>query len=288
MSFRDILKSDKFLITVDTIPPKGTDLSGNLRRLSSLIGRVDGVNVTDMPSAVMRMSALPLSFLLKEKGFEPILQMTCRDRNRLSLQADLLGASVLGIENFLILKGDGIQSSDHPNAKAVFDLDSVKLLRAARGLEKGHDMTGKELRGSPTLCSGAALDPGADRLEVEIEKMERKVSAGAEFFQTQPVYNIDSFIDFMKKVGDLNTPILAGIFILKSAKMGRFVNENIVGVNIPENIISEMEKANDPIEKSVEIAVRTIQSLEGLSKGVHIMTIGWEDKIQLVLDPLGL
>ncbi len=288
MSFRDMLKSDKFLLTVDTIPPKGTDLSGNLRRLSSFIGRVDGVNVTDMPSAVMRMSALPFSFLLKENGFEPILQVTCRDRNRLSLQTDLLGASVLGIENFLILAGDTIELSDHPGAKAVFDLDSVKLLRAARGLEKGHDMAGKELRGSPTLCLGAVLDPGADRLEVEIEKMRRKVSAGAEFFQTQPVYDIDPFIDFMKKVSHLNTPILAGIFIPKSARMARFVNENIIGVNIPENIISEMEKANDPLEKSVEIAVRTIQSLEGLSKGVHIMTIGWEDKIQLVLDPLGL
>ena len=132
------------------------------------------------------------------------------------------------------------------------------------------------------------MDPGADRLEVEIEKMRRKVSAGAEFFQTQPVYDIDPFIDFMKKVSHLNTPILAGIFILKSAKMARFVNKNIIGINIPENIISEMEKANDPIGKSIEIAVRTIRSLEGLSKGVHIMTIGWEDKISLVLDLLGL
>jgi len=286
MSFRDSLNSGKFLVTVDTIPPKGTDLSGNLRRINPLKGRVDGVNVVDMPSAVMRLSPLPLSYLIKEKGFEPILQITCRDRNRLSLQADLLGASVLGIENLLILGGDKIELSGDPKAKPVFDLDSVDLLRVAKRLENGHDTTGKELRGSPTFCLGAAVDPGADPLEVEIEKMERKISAGAEFFQTQPVYDIDLFADFMKKVSYLDTLIIAGIFLLKSVEMARFMNEKVPGVNIPKNIISEMYNAKDPLEKSIEIAVHTIRSLIGFSRGVHIMTINWEDKIPLILDAL--
>ncbi len=283
-----MLKSGKFIVTMDTIPPKGTDISGIFKRINPLIGRVDGINVVDMPSAVMRMSALPLCHLLKEKGFEPILQITCRDRNRLSLQAELLGASVLGIENFLILTGDKIELSDHNNTKPVFDLDSVKLLRAARGLEEGHDIAGKELRGIPTFCLGAALDPKGDPLEVEIEKMERKVSAGAEFFQTQPVYDVESFACFMSKVSHLDTPILAGILLLKSDKMARYINRNVPGVNIPKKLIVEMEESNDPVKKSSEIAVRTIENLKDLSNGIHIMTINWEDKIPPILDTLRL
>ena len=286
MGFRDALRTDKFLITMDTIPPKGTDISGVLKRMSSLKGRVDGVNVVDMPSAVMRMSPLPLSYLINKKGFEPILQITCRDRNQLSLQAEFLSASVLGIHNFLLLTGDNIELSDDPNAKPVFELDSVKLLRAARGLEQDHHLTTGTLSCSPDFCLGAALDPGADPLEAEIEKMEKKISAGAEFFQTQPVYDVNKFTDFMKKFADLKTPILAGILLLKSAKMARYISENVPGINVPDDIINEMSKTKDPIGKSVEIAVRTIKSLIGVSKGVHIMTIEWEDKVPLILDAL--
>lgn len=286
MSFKEALRSGKFLITIDTIPPKGIDLSGNFERIRYIKERVDGINVVDMPSAVMRMNALALSHLLIEKGIEPILQITCRDRNRLSLQADLLGASALGIENILVLRGDEIELSDDPNAKPVFDLDSVDLLKAARGLENGNDMTGKGLKGSPTFCLGAALDPFAEPLEREIEKMERKISAGAEFFQTQPVFDPDSFIDFMKKVNHLNTPIIAGIFLLKSVKMAQFVNKKVPGVNVPNEIIVEMENAKDIVEKSIEIAVRIIKSIKGSSNGVHIMTIGWEDKVSYILDAL--
>jgi 5,10-methylenetetrahydrofolate reductase len=271
---------------MDTIPPKGTDLSGNFERIRNLKGRVDGVNAVDMPSAVMRMNALALSHLLLEKGFEPILQMTCRDRNRLSLQADLLGAAALGIENILILRGDEIELSDDPHAKPVFDVDSIDFLRAARGLEKGNDMIGKDLKGSPTFCLGAALDPFADPLEREIERMERKISAGAEFFQTQPVFDPDSFLDFMKKVNYVKTPIIAGIFLLKSAKMAQFVNKNVPGVTVPNEIIAEMENTDDIVEKSIEIAVRVIKSIKGSTKGIHIMTIGWEDKVSYILDTL--
>jgi len=286
MSFKDALRSGKFIVTMDTIPPKGVDLSGNFKRIRNLKGRVDGVNVVDMPSAVMRMNSLALSHLLIEKGFEPILQITCRDRNRLGLQADLLGAAALGIENILILKGDKVELSDDPNVKPVFDLDSVDLLKTARGLEKGNDMTGKGLKGSPAFCLGAALDPFVEPLETEIERMERKISAGAEFFQTQPVFDPDSFIDFMKKVSPVNTPIIAGIFLLKSVKMAQFVNKSVPGVTVPDEIIAEMENTDDIVKKSIEIAVRIIKSIKGISKGVHIMTIGWEDKVSYILDAL--
>lgn len=286
MSFRDSLESGKFLVTIDTIPPKGTDLSGVFRRLVPMKGRADGVNVVDMPSGVMRLSALPLCHLLKENGFEPILQITCRDRNRLCLQADLLGASVLGVDNILVLGGDSIALSDDPSAKAVFDLDSVELLRAARELEKGRDMAGNALRGTPRFCLGAVVDPAAEPMEAEIERMERKVSAGAEFFQTQPVYDEELCAGFMKKVSHLHTPILAGILLLKSARMALYMNETIPGVNVPKRIIDELDKAKDLLEKSMEIALRTIRVVRDCSQGVHIMTVHWEDRIPLILDAL--
>ena len=288
MSFRDKLKSGKPLLTMDVIPPKGTDVSGILDRIRPLKGRVDAVNVTDMPSAAMRMSALPLSHLLKEHGFEPILQMTCRDRNRLSLQADLLGAAALGIENLLILHGDPIELSDDPNAKGVFDLDSVGFLQAARTLQTGHDLTGKKLNGSPVFCLGAVCDPASEEMETEIQKMQDKLAAGAEFFQTQPVYDVNAFADFLKMAPHLKTPLLAGIFLLKSAKMGRFINQNVPGINIPENILDEMDNSPDPQATSIEIATRTIKALENLCQGVHIMSIGWEDKVPQIIDALGL
>ncbi|UCB47305.1 MAG: methylenetetrahydrofolate reductase [Spirochaetota bacterium] len=288
MGFRDRLGSGQFIITMDTIPPKGVDLSGNYKRVDPLKGRVDGINVVDMPSAVMRMSALPVSYLLKERGFEPILQVTCRDRNRLSLQADLLGASALGIENFLFLKGDEIELSHDAEAKPVFDLDTVTLLRAARRMEKGQDLVGRELKGAPRFCVGAAVDPGARPLEGEIEKMEQKTASGAEFFQTQPIFDVGNFADFMGRVKHLDIPVLGGILLLKSAVMARFINKNVPGVDIPQGIIAEMEAAADPVEKSIEIAVRTITVLKGIARGVHIMTINWEDKIPLILDALGL
>lgn len=288
MSFQDALKSDKFVITTDVVPPKGTNVDHILDSLGPLRGRVDGVNVPELPSAVMKLGSLPVCSLLKKRGFEPILQMTCRDRNRLSLQSDLLGAYVLGIRNILILTGDGIELSDDPEAKAVFDLDSVQLLEGAKKLEEGYDMAGKKLDGSPKFCLGAAVDPGAEPLQPEIEKMERKAASGAEFFQTQPVYDIKSFIKFIQQVKHINIPILTGIFPLRSAKMAHFINKNIPGMHVPERVILEIERAKNPIDKSIDIAAGLIKELKGLSKGVHIMTINLEDKVPLVLDAAGL
>ena len=213
MNFFDALRTKRFLITADVVPPKGVNISKMLSRIDSLVSKVDAVNVVDLPGSVMRVSPLPIALLLKERGLEPILQMTCRDRNRLALQADLLGAYILGITNILALTGDEIDLSDDPGVKPVFDLDSIELLKAARKLEKGHDLGGNPLRGSPKFCIGAVVDPGADPVEPEIEKMQRKVEAGAEFFQTQPIFDIKVFAEFLEKAGKAEAPILGGVLL---------------------------------------------------------------------------
>ena len=288
MSFFDALRTERFLITADVVPPKGVNISKMLGKIDSLAGKVDAMNVVDLPGSVMRVSPLPMALLLKERGLEPILQMTCRDRNRLALQADLLGAYILGITNILALTGDEIDLGDDPKAKPVFDLDSIELLKAARKLEKGHDLGGNPLRGSPKFCIGAVVDPGADPVEPEIEKMQRKVEAGAEFFQTQPIFDIKVFAEFLKKAGKAEAPILGGVLLLKSAKMARFMNENIPGVRVPEHFIHQMEKGQDPVQTAIQIASSMINQVKDICSGIHIMTVNWEDKIPMVLKAAGL
>ncbi|MBZ0155012.1 MAG: methylenetetrahydrofolate reductase [Alphaproteobacteria bacterium] len=287
MALREALKSGRFVITTDFLPPKGTDIREELKILHPLRGRVDGVNAADNQSAVMSLSSLAASFLIKEEGLEPILQMVCRDRNRLALQSDLLGASALGINNVLVLSGDHQSLGDHPGAKGVFDIESVQLLKAARGLEDGTDMAGNRLKGSPSFCLGAAVNPSSAPLELQIMKMEKKVAAGADFFQTQPVFDIEMFAGFVEKTRHLSVPVLVGVFLLKSAKMAHFMNKNIPGITIPKFILDAFEKSTDPVDTSIEIAARLIRDLRDLSRGVHIYTIHWEDKVPLVLDKAG-
>jgi len=227
--------------------------------------------------------------MLKNKGFEPVFQATCRDRNRLALQSDLLSAAALGIENVLILTGDHPTLGDHPEAKPVFDLDSVQLLQVAVKLQEGFDMKGNKLEGAaPKFCLGAVVNPGADPLEPQIIKMEKKIAAGAEFFQTQAVYDIKIFENFLSKIRHLKTVILGGIVLLKSAGMARYMNKNVAGVFVPDNFIKEMEETKDKTAKSVEIASKLIKELRPMCQGIHIMPIGWDTKVPLVLDAAGL
>jgi 5,10-methylenetetrahydrofolate reductase len=250
---------------------------------------VDAINVTDLQSSVMRLGSLAVCSLLKQKDLEPIYQLTCRDRNRLALQSDLLSAAALGIENILILTGDHTTMGDHPQAKPVFDLDSVQLLQVARKLETGADMNGNKLTGQPPrYCLGAVVNPGADPLEPQIIKMEKKVEAGAEFFQTQAVYDVKIFENFLKMTRHLKVPVMAGIVLLKSAGMARYMNKNVAGVFVPDNLIKEMEETKDKSAKSIEIAARLIKELKPMCQGVHIMPIGWDKKVSLVLDAAGL
>ncbi|MDD5291786.1 MAG: methylenetetrahydrofolate reductase [Candidatus Omnitrophica bacterium] len=289
MSLRERLEVGKFVITSEIGPPKGTAIKEALEDAELIKDKVDAINVTDLQSSVMRLGSLAVCRLLKEKGIEPILQITCRDRNRLALQSDLLSASVLGIENVLLLTGDHTTLGDHPEAKPVFDLDSVQLIQVAKTLQEGKDMKGNELKGTPNFFIGAVVNPGADPLEPEVIKMEKKIAAGAQFFQTQAVYDIDLFKKFLDNTKHLKTKILAGIVLLKSAGMAKYMNENVSGVYVPDALIKEIAEVpkEDRPKKSVEIAVRLIKELKPLCSGIHLMPLGWDKLVPDILKGAG-
>ncbi|MFA5147025.1 MAG: methylenetetrahydrofolate reductase [Candidatus Omnitrophota bacterium] len=288
MTFCDKVKAGKFIVTSEIGPPKGIDIKEMLDDADLIKGRVDAINVTDLQSSVMRLGSLAVCHLLKQRGHEPIFQVTCRDRNRLALQSDLLSASVLGIENVLALTGDYPTLGDHPEAKPVFDLGSVQLLEVIRTLQSGKDMKGNPLKGTPKFCAGAVVNPGADPLEPEIIKMEKKIASGALFFQTQAVYDVELFKRFLEGAKHLKTAIFAGIVLLKSAGMAKYMNKNVAGVSVPDALIREMETTKDKAATSIDIAVRLIKELKPLCQGIHIMPIGWDKKVPLVLDAAGI
>jgi len=288
MTLCDKIGSKKFIVTSEIGPPKGTDVEEMLKDADLIKGKVDAINVTDLQSSVMRVGSLAICRLLIERGIEPVFQVTCRDRNRLALQSDLLSASVLGIKNVLALTGDHTTLGDHPQAKPVFDMDAVQLLGAIRILESGKDMAGKELKGVPRFCTGAVVNPGADPLEPEIMKMEKKIKAGAQFFQTQAVYDIELFKKFLDAARYLKATIIAGIVLLKSAGMAKYMNKNVSGVFVPDLLIEEMSKTQDKSATSIEIAARLIKELKPMCQGIHIMPIGWDKKVPLVLEAAGL
>ena len=291
MTFKEKIQSGKFLVTSEIGPPKGIETKTILGDAELVRGRVDAINVTDLQSSVMRLGSLAVCSLLRQKDFEPIFQVTCRDRNRLALQSDILSAASLGIENLLLLTGDHTTLGDHPQARPVFDLDSVQLLGVVKRLQEGFDMVGNKLEGNPPrFCMGAVVNPGADPIEPQIIKMEKKIEAGSEFFQTQAVYDIKVFENFLSKVKHLKTTILAGIVLLKSAGMAKYMNKNVAGVSVPQNLIDEMDSVSkeDRAKKSIEIAARLIKELKPMCQGIHIMPIGWDKKVVLVLDSAGL
>jgi 5,10-methylenetetrahydrofolate reductase len=239
----------------------------------------------------MRLGSLATCHLLKEYGLSPVLQMTCRDRNRLALQSDLLSAHVLGIENVLAITGDLPSLGDHPQAKLVYDLDSVQLLWVIGRMNAGYDMVGNELAGKTNFFPGAVVTPMGDteaKRELQLYKMEKKIAAGARFFQTQAVYDPDAFAQFMKRVEGFKVPVLAGIIPLKSAGMARFMNKNVAGVFVPEELINRMAKAEDKTAAGIGIAANLARDLKDICQGVHIMAIGWEKKVPEILDAAGL
>ncbi len=302
MSLRPVLQSDTFVVTGEVGPPKGTSVEHVLEEAKLLAPLVDGINVTDIQAAAMRLGSMATCHLIRDLGAEPVLQMVCRDRNRLALQSDLLSAWVLGIENVLCLTGDHPTLGDHKGAKPVYDLDSVQLLQVAHGLNEGHDMMGNDLEGRPDFCLGAVVTPGANPLEMQIMKLEKKVAAGAEFIQTQAVYDVAAFADFMQRISHIRVPILAGIVLLKSAGMARYMNANVAGVTVPDGLIEEMaeagkkdkqakadgKKADHVVNASIEIAARLIRELRPLCRGVHIMPLGWGHHVPAVLKAAGL
>ncbi|MBW1710221.1 MAG: methylenetetrahydrofolate reductase, partial [Deltaproteobacteria bacterium] len=282
-SFKNALTSGKFVVTSEVAPAKGTNLEKMARHIELLKDRVDAMNVTDHQSSVMRFPSLGGALLVKEMGGEPILQMTCRDRNRLALQADLLFADSRGINNVLCLTGDSVILGDHKEAKGVFDLDSSQLLAAVRRLEKDKDLGGNDLDGGVSFCAGAIVTPEANPLEPQLIKFEKKIEAGAEFIQTQAVYDLDRFKDFMDYARQFPVKILAGVILLTSAPMARFMNKNVAGVSVPQELIDEMASApkGRALAKGIEIAGRMIRRIreEEMCDGVHIMAIGREELV---------
>ncbi len=290
--FKEALNSGKFVITSEIAPPKGTNLEKMLHHIELIKDKVDALNVTDHQSSVMRFPSLGGCLAIKEAGGEAIMQMTCRDRNRMALEADLLFAYSRGIRNVLCLTGDAIPVGDHKEAMGVFELDSCQLLRAIRQLESGKDLGGNELDGAAKFCAGAIVTPEARPIEPQLIKFEKKVEAGAEFFQTQAVYDLDNFRRFMEFARKFPVKILAGIVLLTSARMAQYMTSNVPGIFVPQALIDEMAKAprGEAIKKGIDIAGRMIATLkkEAVCDGVHIMAIGREEVVPDILAVAGL
>jgi len=284
MSLHESIVSGKFVVTSEIGPPKGVNIEKALEEADFLKGKVEAVNVTDIQSSVMKVGSLAVCHLLKQRGIEPVFQLTCRDRNRLALQSDLLSAWILGIRNVLIITGDHPTLGDHPDSLPVFDLDSVQLLQVVSGLNQGKDMMGNDLEGKPNFFPGAVVNPGADPLELQIIKLEKKVQAGAKFIQTQAVYDPAQFETFMKAVEHIDVPILAGIVLLKSAGMARYMNKNVAGVSVPEHLIKRMSQAENRKQESINITIELIGKLKPLCQGIHLMPLGWDKLVPEILE----
>ena len=292
MRITELFDNGQFVVTAEVGPPKGIDATHVVEEAKEYLSGITAVNVTDNQSSVMRMGSLPACVMLQNAGLTPILQLTCRDRNRIALQSELLGAVALGIDNILCLTGDHTKMGDHPGAKPVFDLDSVSLLHTVCQLEKGVDLGGNPLVGeAPKFAKGAVVSPCSDSVDAQLAKMERKVMAGAEYFQTQAVFDSEKFITFMEKAKQFGKPVQLGVIIPKSAGMAKFMNKNVAGVHVPQWMIDELaadkEKAKLGIT-GVELAAKVIKECRPYCQGLHIMALGWEAKVPELLKLAGI
>ena len=284
--FRNAVKSGEFLITAEVAPPKGAEPTHMIQMAETLKGRVHAVNITDGSRAVLRMSSLAASIILKNVGIEPICQVACRDRNRIALQADLMGASALGLHNILSLTGDPVKAGDHEKARSVFDMESIRLLQMITKLNQGMDWNEKTLPDGPTdLFVGAAVDPQSSSWSGLKRRFELKLSAGSQFFQSQLISDFDKLEKFMSQIAvDSKKPILAGIFLLKSAKNAAFINKYVPGVDIPEHIINRLANAEKPLQEGIKIAAEQVQIASKICHGVHLMAVKRENLIPQILD----
>jgi methylenetetrahydrofolate reductase (NADH) len=287
----DKISAKTFVVTGELTPPKGTDLSKLFATADLLRGSVDALNITESPRARMAMDPRAVGKLLQDRGVEVIVQVTSRDRNRIAVQSDLLGAAALGLRNFVFMGGDSPAGGDHPDAKPVFDLTASGLLQAAEALRNGKDYAGNALHGTPELFLGATANPGAKNFDAEVENTRRKIDAGARMLQTQAVYHVDQLKRFMDAVKPDGVAVLAGIIPLKSEKSGPWLNTNLPGVLVPDDMLQAMEQAakeGRTKERGIELAARVIRDMQGVAQGAHIMAIGGEAEVPEILRRSGV
>ena len=275
-------------VTAELNPPKGTDLAGLFSAAESLRQHIAAFNLTDSAASRMTMAPIAVAHLLRDRGIESTLQIAGRDRNRLAIQADMLAAHALGVENLVCMTGDPPSGGDHPDAKAVFDLGAEDILRAASCLEAGTDLAGSALKDRPRFYRGAVTNVAVPDLGKEVARMGAKIASGAQFFQTNAVYEPAGFQRFMARCEAFQVPVLAGIIVLKSARQARYMTERIPGVVVPGRLIDELARASDPAETSVRMASDVVREVAPMCHGVHIMAIGWERYIPDILEAAGL
>jgi len=286
MSFRKRLSSGEFVVLAQMNTPKGVNISEIVNNARRIKERVHGVVIPDMDNGVMRMSAMAGGVLMRQQGLEPIIHVYGRDRNRMAIQGDILAAHVLGIENLVVVRGEGMAAGDHVDAKTVDDLDEMGILRCVGTLQQGVDLAGLELNGSPTFTVGCTLGPFVDdrSLDQELEVARRKIESGAQFLLTPPVFDLERFVSFMGKANGLGVPVIPTVFLLKTVGIARYMATYEPGAFIPESLIKRMRQAKDREMEGFVIAGDTIKHLKGLAQGVQIVTLGWENRIPTILD----
>ncbi len=287
MSFQKKLRSGEFVILAEMEPPKGVDASSMLANAMQVKGKVDAFVVPEMSNAVMKMSSLGGCMLLQSKGLEAVLQVCCRDRNRLALQADLLAACALGTGTVMAVAGEDPALGDHRRARAVYDLELLELIEGIKKLETGRDMAGIELRGAPTFCVGSNVNAGASggALDLEIQEMQKRAAAGAEFFVTTPIFDMEGFAKFLKRLPDPKLKVIPTVLLLKSVGMARYINQNVPAIQIPNELIGRIQKAPEKVRECTKIAAELVAAAKNLGCcGVNVSTIGWEDKLPSILE----
>jgi 5,10-methylenetetrahydrofolate reductase len=280
---RTLLEAGEFVVTGEVAPPKGTDLAGMVASVNTLAPHCDALNVTDNQGASLHLSSLAASKIVLDMGIEPIFQQTCRDRNRLALQSDMLAAWSLGLENMLVVTGDDPRGGDHPHAKGVFDLDSTQLAEIATGMNAGHDMMGRALAGGTDFYIGAAMFPEAEPWDVQLGRIEQKIDAGVRFFQTQAVFDTEKLARAVEAVRPLGAKVIAGVLVLRSPRVIDFVNERLAGLMVPDRIADRIRAADDPAQEAIRLATEQVREIRAIADGVHIMPLGLDAAIGRIL-----